>query len=104
MTRLHFLIDGRLGMMGGCGGSLVSRSVILTAAHASRSPLFAVLRILQVACLFAAAGLRRVLQTPDLLHLTNPCNSHLPAAVCLAGPQGLLECVCARRRLQCPDR
>lgn len=33
MTRLHFLIDGRLGMMGGCGGSLVSRSVILTAAH-----------------------------------------------------------------------
>lgn len=35
MTRLHFLIDGRLGMMGSCGGSLVSRSVILTAAHAS---------------------------------------------------------------------
>ncbi len=35
MSRLHFLIDGRLGLMGSCGGSLVSRNVILTAAHAS---------------------------------------------------------------------
>ncbi|KAI7841553.1 hypothetical protein COHA_004724 [Chlorella ohadii] len=33
MSRLHFLIDGRLGLMGSCGGSLVSRNVILTAAH-----------------------------------------------------------------------
>lgn len=35
MSRLHFLIDGRLGLMGSCGGSLVSRNVILTAAHVS---------------------------------------------------------------------
>lgn len=95
MTRLHFLIDGRLGMMGGCGGSLVSRSVILTAAHASRSPLFAVLRILQVACLFAAAGLRRVLQTPDLLHPTNPRNSPSRRSVSRWSARTSRMCLCA---------
>lgn len=36
------------------------------------------LRILQMPCLFAASGLRRVPQTPDLLQPTNPCNSSSP--------------------------
>ncbi|KAL4430846.1 hypothetical protein ABPG75_006102 [Micractinium tetrahymenae] len=32
-TRIHFLLDDRLGLLAGCGGTLISRSVVLTAGH-----------------------------------------------------------------------
>lgn len=34
-TRIHFLLDDRLGLLAGCGGTLISRSVVLTAGHVS---------------------------------------------------------------------
>ncbi|PSC68899.1 transmembrane protease serine 9-like [Micractinium conductrix] len=33
MARIHFLLDDRLGLLAGCGGTLISRSVVLTAGH-----------------------------------------------------------------------
>lgn len=33
MTRIHFLLDDTLGLLPGCGGTLVTPRVVLTAAH-----------------------------------------------------------------------
>ena len=33
IARIHFLLDGRLGLLGGCGGTLIARRVVLTAAQ-----------------------------------------------------------------------
>ena len=33
LTRIHFLLDPEHGAMAGCGGTLISRRVVLTAAH-----------------------------------------------------------------------
>lgn len=35
MVRLHFLLDDKLGLLAGCGATLISRRVALTAAHVS---------------------------------------------------------------------
>lgn len=37
-TRIHFLLDDRLGLLAGCGGTLISRFVVLTAGHVSLLP------------------------------------------------------------------
>ena len=33
LTRIHFLLDPQHGAMAGCGGTLISRRIVLTAAH-----------------------------------------------------------------------
>jgi hypothetical protein len=33
MTRIHFVLDDTLGLLAGCGGTLVTPRVVLTAAH-----------------------------------------------------------------------
>lgn len=33
LARIHFVLDDERGLLAGCGGTLISRSVILTAAH-----------------------------------------------------------------------
>ena len=33
LTRIHFLLDPEHGAVAGCGGTLISRRVVLTAAH-----------------------------------------------------------------------
>ncbi len=33
MTRIHFLLDDTLGLLAGCGGTLIAPRIVLTAAH-----------------------------------------------------------------------